>query len=286
MHPILEVLILAGVFFGWGLTRGSVICATICAPAFATRAVDKGYSVRQGIAAAIYFNIPRIIILTVLGIVIGYAAYSLSSSVEENVEPYEEATRWLRMFGYMALGIVVLILGLRMLVKNFDELEDIKEGKIPDCRESCRENCSAHTGTGASAACRDMDKTEPVKKKTSLMKDFRDMMGKLEPGDRKLFFTSGGLMGLACTSELFFGTLFTGGGMAILQDSPLAAAAVGGIIMLAFSIGATIPVVLVMVAAVSAARKTTDAVRLNRMKIGGSVIAVIMGIALILVSLA
>ena len=79
MHPAIEVLILTGIFFGYGLARGSVICATICAPAFATRAVDRGFTVRQGVVAAIYFNIPRIIILTVLGVIIGYIAYSTTS---------------------------------------------------------------------------------------------------------------------------------------------------------------------------------------------------------------
>jgi len=279
MHPLLEVLALAGVFFGWGLARGSVICATICAPAFATRAVDRGYSMRQGVAAAIYFNIPRILILTLLGAVIGYVAFSFSSSVEDNLEPYEEATRWLRVFGYLALGIIVAILGMRMLIRNLDELEDIKEGKQPAACRQCRERRETDLPENSTV-------NPDASSGSGITGSFRELMRELDPRDRRLFFVSGGMLGLACTSELFVGTLFTGGGLAMLQDSPGAAAAAGGIIMFSFSAGASIPVVAVMAAAAGAARRSRSAAGLNRIKLAGATISVLMGILLVLASLA
>ncbi len=292
MHPFLEIFALAGFFFAVGLIRGSVICATICAPAFATRAVDRGYSVRQGVAAALYFSIPRIIILTLLGAVIGYAAYSLSSSVEENVEPYERATEKAKAFGYFALGVIVVIIGLRMLIRNLDEMEDIKEGKQPQMVSATCVKCATSRGVCShgnempdEGKATDKSSSENVEGKKAVG-GIRGLMRDLDPVDRRLFFLSGGVLGMACTAELFAGTLFSGGGLAILQDSPLAAAVVAGGIMFAFSIGATIPVMAVMVAAVEAARKSTDAVRLNRYKIGGASMAVFMGILMILVSLA
>ncbi len=76
------VIILISLSFLWGLTRGTSVCATICAPRMVSYIAINKYSWKESAKLGLTFDLPQILILTLLGVIVGYLIYAFSMEID------------------------------------------------------------------------------------------------------------------------------------------------------------------------------------------------------------
>jgi hypothetical protein len=161
---------------------------------------------RRGMTIALLFNAPRIILLTILGLVIGAGGYAIGASLESLTVG---STIW--AVGYALVGCMMIVYGTYIFASVTETLDDLAEGK---------NDCIA-------------EPAHPVFSKLKLA----------TPRSRTGLVFWGGLVSVACIGEtvlalesLFVG-VFTGGA----SGSPLTGALIGGLAFFMFALGTAIP---------------------------------------------
>lgn len=265
----------------FGVTRGSSICLIACAPGIIPYLVSKNYDSRTCLRLAVIFNIPRIIILTLLGIIIGASAFLIAQGVIESTVNPIIAT--IQRFGYALLGLFVLIFGIYMFVTSIETKEDLKEGV-----------CEKKNGKDASSD--PLTKCSPDKDEKSKAKAHRGAKAftfvqkrfiKLQNNPNKLFFIWGGIMTFACLGEVIVIEVpFFSGSLGIMSDSLWGAAFFGGFGMFLFAIGAAMPIIVVAVLSSSITKYFKNVEKLETIRTIGGMVMIMVGLAMIIGSLA
>ena len=99
--------------FTAGITKGSTVCTMTCGPVLASYVAteyDKGWL--NGLRAGLIFNLPRIVLITIFGAIVGYLSSLFFSSW------FEKSLVDLLFFGYAIFGGYVVILGFMMYGKT------------------------------------------------------------------------------------------------------------------------------------------------------------------------
>jgi hypothetical protein len=203
MMAIVTVLLYG---FLLGLRRGLSSCLALCVPSLIPTLIEDGVNAKAGMRIALWFNLPRIVMLTLLGAAIGAGGY-LVGSYTGLADP--GTASW--YIGYGIVGILMFLYGMHVISSADKRLEDIDSGKL-----------SEHDCTPA----------HPI------LSRFRFMTPKTRTG----LLLWGGIVSLACIGEtvLSLETLLVGVSMSQFS-SVLAGAILGSAAFFIFSIGASLP---------------------------------------------
>ncbi|PKK86387.1 MAG: hypothetical protein CVT48_01200 [Thermoplasmata archaeon HGW-Thermoplasmata-1] len=277
---IYDISILIGSALLLGLTRGFGMCAIICTPGLLPYVVTKKNTWREGLAAGLLFNLPRIVFFAGLGALIGLIGFHVSDKLSVR----------LSVIGYILIGAIIMAAGASMFrraqlerlgadasggsdVWDKSNMLAIKTDDAPENDDVCRGggcggDCERSGGGWRRIASRIVSR----------------LSGKGK-SDLLLMLVWGSLMGIACISEvsLIEGIIISGavGGAA---GSRGVAVIYGMLAMTAFGIGAAIPVIATTTAAggISQRVKNADskektARRMNIVKTIGSSFMILLG---------
>lgn len=110
----MEIFLILGAMLIAGLARGSSVCSMVCAPGIISYVASKKVNWKKGIYYGIIFSIPRILVLTVLGGIIGFLSFTVSSTV------FRDISANLSLFSYFLIGLIFFILGIGVF-RNMDK---------------------------------------------------------------------------------------------------------------------------------------------------------------------
>ena len=260
-----------------------------CAPGIVPYLISKRYGWRKCLRLAVIFNLPRIIILTLLGILVGILAFSLAKEIMDST--VTSVFAGVQAFGYGLLGIFILIFGGYMFVTSIETREDLKEGKpTGKCQakhkpgkkvKKISKTCARSRLRSQSPPTCDPPDSTPRQGRLIgfIQKRFRSLQG----NPRNLFFIWGGILSIACLGEIIMVELsFFSGTLGVMSDSMLNAALLGGAGMFLFALGAAIPIIIVAVLSSSISKYFKTIERLETIRTIGAIAMIMVGLVMIL----
>jgi type III secretory pathway component EscS len=240
--------------FVMGLARGASICVICCAPGMIPYIVAKRYNLRQSLKLGLIFSLPRIIVLTVLGIIIGLISFTI---VQQNW--FQSLAFKMGALGYLFVGFILFVMGVNMFTKSMDEMADKTEG---------RNKCNLKTST--------------EKHGGFLTRTINRLAAKKVSQSTRLFIIWGLAMSVACVAETtFLEGIFLGGIAGIIGTSYMNAALIGGFTLFLLAIGATIPVIIVVTIGGTLSQRIKTEERVESIKTIGSIAMVMIGLIFI-----
>jgi len=121
------IILLALYGFAWGIRRGASACLALCMPAIIPALVREKGGWKKGFMVALYFNLPRIFLLTLLGAVMGAGGYALITSLESFTVG---GTAW--SVGYAVIGCMMIVYGTYLFATVSERLDNLADGEV-DC---------------------------------------------------------------------------------------------------------------------------------------------------------
>jgi hypothetical protein len=110
----MEISLILGAMLIAGLVRGSSVCSMVCAPGVLSYIASKKANWKEALCYGIFFSIPRILVLTVLGGVIGFLSFTAVST------GFRDISANLSLFSYFLIGLIFFILGIGVF-RNMDK---------------------------------------------------------------------------------------------------------------------------------------------------------------------
>jgi cytochrome c biogenesis protein CcdA len=95
-----------GVLFLFGLFQGLTICNLTCGPLLFLRLAGRGQGAKDGFRISLMFGLPRILILTLLGALLGGLGYTITT-----IGDFSQHT-WFTALVYIIIGLVMVATGL------------------------------------------------------------------------------------------------------------------------------------------------------------------------------
>ncbi len=92
-----------------GTVQGLTICNLTCGPLLILRLAGQSRGAREGLGLSMMFSLPRILILTLLGGLLGAFGYSISSLAGLSSFP------WFQAFVYIIIAFIMIATGLRFM---------------------------------------------------------------------------------------------------------------------------------------------------------------------------
>jgi len=242
-----EIILFLVAAFLFGLFRGGTFCSICCGPGMMTYIISKNLSFRRSILLGVIFNIPRIVILTLVGGIIGYMGFFITQ-----VPWYVDLTLNMGIFGYLLIGIFLIGLGIFM---RFNSIQILRcETKDPP-RFSIR---------------------------NKLLSKITSKLGQ----GTNLFVLWGIVMTIACITEtaVLEGVIIAGiaGTLAL---TPLSGAALGAASLLLLSIGTMIPILVITGFSGKMSQEIKDIKTLKTIKNIGSYATIAIGIIFLISTL-
>jgi len=238
--------------FFWGIRKGSVLCVVVCAPGLVPFVSETRCGWRRGAWMGIVFNIPRVILLTVIGMAVGVLFFTLG-----DVTGLGASTMRVGALGYVLVGCILAGYGLYNLAKALDERDRLAAGEAVSTP-------SAPLGEGLPHG------------------RFSRWVAEKTCGARRGAFLGvwGGTLGLGCVGETLVTVelILIGGWVGIFATSTLQAAALGGAVMFFFSIGLSVPLVLLTAGSGALGEKVMNQKRMNNFRFASSLVMMAMGI--------
>jgi len=208
MLAIINALLIG---FLWGIRKGASSCLALCIPSIIPTLVEERGNWKSGMKVAIWFNTPRIFLLTLLGAVIGAGGYIIREGVEEFTVG---SAVW--SLGYGIVGCFMIIYGTYIFATISEDLD------------------SPTPVTG--------DKCDP-----KILHPLLSRFNMVIPKTRSGLLLWGGLVSIACIGEtvLAIETIFVGIFTTGAATSPASGALLGGLAFFIFALGTAIPSMLI-----------------------------------------
>ena len=224
--------------------QGFTFCNLTCGPLFVLRLAEGGRGARKGVLMALLFSLPRTLLLTALGALAGLAGGSLGSLADI------KGSVVLRTIVYLLLGSIMVLSGVSFIRG--------RRGTEGDCTRA--------------------------KRSTAFERALARMGHRGTKGEGLFMLGAGTLVSAVCVSEASAAVLATASYLGIGTESVTGGAALGALSMLVYSIGLTVPlIVLGGISSEMGRRMQKDDVR----KVGGLLLCIFGGglMALTIVSL-
>lgn len=106
MESLIAILIL---MFLLGTVQGLTVCNLTCGPLLILRLAGQSRGAREGLGLSFLFSLPRIIILTILGALLGALGFSISSLAGLSSFP------WFQAVVYIIIALIMIATGFRFL---------------------------------------------------------------------------------------------------------------------------------------------------------------------------
>lgn len=233
-----------------------------CAPGIVPYLVSKRYDWRQCLQLSIIFNLPRIIILTIFGILIGMLGFLIAHELFKSI--VQPMIYNVQIIGYGLLGIFILIFGSHMLVTSVESRENLKEEKEKMNIKSDKNIC----------------KPRHHRALVFIQNRFKNLQQK----PKTLFFLWGGILSIACLGEIMLiESSFISGSLGISSNSLMSAAFLGGSGMFLFAIGASIPIIIVAVISSTISKYFQTVERLETIRTIGAMVMILIGMVFIII---
>jgi hypothetical protein len=233
---------------------------------------------------ALLFNLPRIIILSVGGTLIGIAAFILTEKVMDTI-----LKPWIgnaQVIGYGILGLFILIFGIHIFLTSVETQEDIREekedkkkhkkGSAANCAEcntknpSIKKQCSHHT-------------CNQKPKKFGLI---QQKIYKLQQKPNSLFMLWGGILSIACLGEILIAEMpLISGSLGATSGTLFNAAFLGGFSMFLFAWGASMPIIIVAVVSSSMEKYFQTIEKLEKIRTIGAMVMIMVGLVFVFLML-
>ncbi len=208
---MLELAIVILTLFGYGLIRGTSTCATICAPALLPYVAMQEMNTRQAVKVGVLFNLPRVLVLTALGAVVGAASHTIFTN-----DAFNDSIIVTHGVAYSIIGLMLVLFGLHML----------------------------YTRSGTDEECK------PRETKHKKWRGRTPLLPKWAMGGNRFVIIWGSVLSFACLLEIgLLETLAVSTFLGGSSGEVVGAALVGAGAMAAFAIGAAIPVIVLLVLA-------------------------------------
>ncbi len=203
--------------FLWGIRRGSSSCLALCIPSIVPTLVEERGNWKSGLKIALWFNAPRILLLSLLGAVIGAGGYIIREGVEEFSVG---SSIW--AIGYGVVGCIMIVYGTFIFATISDKLD---EGDFEDEKDASTDQNSC------------VETPHPLISKFNL----------ITPKSRTGLFLWGGLVSIACIGEtvLAIETIFAGIFITEGAISPITGAMIGALAFFIFALGTATPSMLI-----------------------------------------
>jgi len=251
--------------FVWGMARGTAVCMAVCVPGMLPYIAESPRGARGGAAFGALLCAPRLLIFAALGLVWGVASYTVLSS-----EAFERAALWTHVVGYIVLGAVIAVIGSGLFLRAAREKDRLRRARI--------------AAAGGVVEGMPAGKDQPVAEGSpgALSSALLRFVPSTRRGERAYVLLWGSILGVACLLEvsvLELGVLGTASGG--VAGGTAAAAALGGLAMLAFGAGSSVPVVLASAgfAAYVDTRRTRE--QLVSLRVTGALVMVAIGLLLV-----
>ncbi|MGA1792492.1 MAG: sulfite exporter TauE/SafE family protein [Thermoplasmatota archaeon] len=194
---ILVVLLLLGIF------QGLTVCNLTCGPLLFLRLAGRGKGAKEGLRISLLYGMPRILILTILGALLGGLGYTITTIGNFSEHP------WFQAVVYIIIGLVMVATGLVFV------------GVLR------RKECTDKPGL-----------------KDRIMVSLMKLGPRKEKGEGRTMFGIGILVSLVCFVEASAAALIVANLLGIDADDIGSGFLLGALSMLSYSIGLTIPLIL------------------------------------------
>jgi len=255
---------LAGAFL-LGIARSASTCAIICAPGLMPYIIVKKLSLRESVKLGIIFNVPRIILLTVLGAIVGALMASAGNGLD-----LKGFARPLGITGYLLMGAILIAGGGYVLWKGTKK--GIQKNHGSDKKDEMNSRCENRG--------KEVGKKE--KSGTFFARRIQKAMSETVENGSLLFFALGGLLSIACLGELAIieGAVITG--LAVGSGGAAIPALVGAATMFVFALGATLPVVIAAAVGGGVAMRVRAMKVVEKIRDFAAVLLIIVGLILVI----
>lgn len=259
---------------GLGLAKGSSVCLVTCAPGIVPYLISKQYDWKKCLKLGIIFNLPRIIILTILGMILGYISYSIKEWLETVVP---NVLFPIQVIAYGILGIFILILGAYMFTSSVEAKEDLKESKEEKKGKNNKKDDNNKTKTcDQSTTCKDIScEVKKSRSGFSIQQKFKD----LESKPNTFFLLWGSLLSFACLGEvIIFEAAIIWTSIGVISNSMGQAIIFGGSAMFVLALGASIPLITIATLSSSFRKYFDNVEKLESIRSIGGIILIILGL--------
>jgi cytochrome c biogenesis protein CcdA len=232
-----RALAVFGVLFLFGLFQGFTVCNLTCGPLLFLRLAGRGRGAKEGVRISFLYGLPRILILTLLGSLLGALGYTITS-----IGDFARSAVFTAVV-YMIIGFVMVATGLVFV------------GILR------REDCSDKPGL-----------------KERLILSIMKLGPRKNKGEGRTMFGIGILVSLVCFVEASAAALFVAELLGIDSDTVGQGFLYGGLSMLFYSIGLTLPLLILGTGASAIGKrlKTGDA-----RAVGGVLLMILGGLIII-----
>jgi len=105
----MDDLMVIGALFLVGAVQGLTVCNLTCGPLLLLRLAGEGEGFKRGLRLSLMFSLPRMVLLTVLGAVLGAVGYSAAELSGVSGRP------WFSSIVYLMISVVMIGTGLSFL---------------------------------------------------------------------------------------------------------------------------------------------------------------------------
>jgi cytochrome c biogenesis protein CcdA len=251
-----------------------------CAPGIIPYLLTKNYNWRKCLQLAVIFNIPRIVLLSVLGIIVGIMGFFLKELITSYLGQIFIPVQFI---GYGLLGFFIFFFGAYMFTTGIDKREDLKEQKgIRQIKKNSAETVDQSINKNQVSLNNNLQNSTNICKQeeSKLLPYIREKFVKIQNKPTHLFLIWGGILSIACLGEIIVIELsIISGSFGLISNNIFDAGLLGGTAMFLFAIGASLPIIIV--ATISVPIKTRFIDTIDKLE----TIRTVFGIVMIIVGL-
>jgi cytochrome c biogenesis protein CcdA len=226
-----------GVLFLFGVFQGFTICNLTCGPLLFLRLAGRGKGAKDGLWMSMMFGLPRILLLTFLGALLGALGYTLTSLSDLS------GHTWFTAMVYLIIGLIMVATGL-----VFVGLLRKKE-------------CSGKPGL-----------------KDRMILSIMKLGPRKGKGEGRTMFGIGILISLVCFVEASAAALIVANLLGVDSDTIGRGFLNGGMSMLFYSIGLTVPLLIIGTGASAIGKRLKSG---DARAVGGVILMILGGLIII-----